>query len=88
MQWVFKVKKNPNRTVNKCKARLVAMGFHQIPSFNFSETFSPVVKPTTIRIILIVALSKCWKGRQLNINNDFLNRDLKEEVLMEQPPSF
>lgn len=64
-KWVFKVKENPDGTVHKHKAKLVEKGFHQIPRFDFNEIFSPVVKPTTIRIILSIAISKGWIVRQL-----------------------
>lgn len=57
-KWVFKVKENPDGTIKKNKARLVAKGFHQVTDFDFNETFSPVVKPTTIRVVLTIALSK------------------------------
>ena len=87
-KWVFKVKENSNGTINKYKVRLVAKGFHQVVGFDFNETFSPVVKPTTIRVVLTIALAKNWVVRQLDINNAFLNRDLQEEVFMEQPPGF
>ena len=87
-KWVFKVKENSNGTINKYKVRLVAKGFHQVAGFDFNETFSPVVKPTTIRVVLTIALAKNWVVRQLDINNAFLNGDLQEEVFMEQPPRF
>ncbi|KAL6339591.1 hypothetical protein AAG906_034676 [Vitis piasezkii] len=87
-KWVFKVKENPDGTINKYKALLVAKGFHQIAGFDFNETFSPVVKPTTIRIVLTIALNLQWKVRQLDVNNAFLNGDLHEEIFMHQPEGF
>jgi histone deacetylase 1/2 len=59
-KWVFRIKENPDGSINKYKARLVAKGFNQEASFDFQETFSPVVKPVTIRIILTLALSFKW----------------------------
>ncbi|RVW97157.1 Retrovirus-related Pol polyprotein from transposon TNT 1-94 [Vitis vinifera] len=87
-KWVFKVKENPDGTINKYKACLVAKGFHQIVGFDFNETFSPVVKPTTIRIVLTIALNLQWKVRQLDVNNAFLNGDLHEDIFMHQPQGF
>lgn len=87
-KWVFKIKETPDGIVHKYKARLVTRRFHQTAGFDFNKTFSPVVKPTTIRIILTIAISKRWTVRQLNINNAFLDCELEEEVFMEQPPGF
>nr|KYP32366.1 hypothetical protein KK1_046975 [Cajanus cajan] len=55
-KWAFRVKENPNGTVHKYKARLVAKGFHQQFGFDYNETFSPVVKPVIIRLVLTLAL--------------------------------
>lgn len=72
----------------KDKARLVAKGFQQHPGLNVGETFSPVAKMTTIRIILAVAMSLNWKIRQIDVKNGFLNGELKEEIFMVQPEGF
>lgn len=66
---------------------MVAKGF-QNPSIDFLETFSPIVKASTIRVVLIVAASLGWQVRQLDINNAFLNEKLQETVYMSQPESF
>ncbi|PNX97517.1 retrovirus-related Pol polyprotein from transposon TNT 1-94, partial [Trifolium pratense] len=84
-KWVFRTKENPDGTV---KARLVAKGFHQTHGFDFNETFSPVIKPITIRLILSLAVSYNWPLKQLDVNNAFLNGLLEEEVYMVQPPGF
>lgn len=84
-KWVFKLKTKSDGSVARYKARLVAS---QMAGSDFSETFSPVVKPTTIRIVLTIALTKHWSIHQLDVNNAFLNGSLTEVIYMQQPSGF
>ena len=87
-KWVYKIKRNADGLVTQYKARLVAKGFHQQARIDYDETFSPVVKPTTVRIILTLVAQFNWPLRQLDISNAFLHGFLKEDVHMVQLPSF
>ena len=58
------------------------IGFYQVASFDFNEMFSPMVKPTTMRVILLIAVARNWVVKQLDVNNAFFNGDLQEEVYM------
>ncbi|XP_055823321.1 uncharacterized mitochondrial protein AtMg00820-like [Solanum dulcamara] len=60
---VFKTKLNANRTIDKYKARLVFRGFSQLIGIDFEETFCPVVKATTIRVVLSIVVSSKWRIR-------------------------
>ena len=59
-KWVFRIKENVDGSVNRYKARLVAKGFHQVAGCDFTETFSPVIKPVTIRLILTLVVTNKW----------------------------
>ena len=67
---------------------VVAKGFHQTQGLDYFETFSLVVKPTAIRMVLSLALTYSWSLKQLDVHNAFLNGDLVEDVFMEQPVGF
>jgi hypothetical protein len=86
--WVFKLKKKADGSVERHKERLVAKGFHQQVGLDYGETYSPVVKPTTIITVLSVAYSAGWSLKQINIQNAFLHGFLSEDVHMVQPPGF
>ncbi|KAH9725225.1 hypothetical protein KPL70_007794 [Citrus sinensis] len=87
-KWVFRVKQNSDGSITKYKARLVAKGFQQTEGVDYFETFSPVVKSSTVRIMLSLTAMHKWKIRQVDVSNAFLNGELTEDVYMCQPERF
>ena len=87
-KWLFKNKYNVDGSLQRHKARLVAQGFTQIAGYDYNETYSPVVKPSTIRVVLLYVVTSAWPTHQIDVNNAFLNGDLQEDVYMKQPPGF
>ena len=80
-KWVFKHKLRSDGTLEHYKARWVVRGFHQRLGIDFGETFSPVVIPATIRVVLTLIASKRWPAHQLDVSNAFLHGNITERVL-------
>lgn len=87
-KWLFRHKLNSDGTLARYKARWVVRGFSQQPGLDYDETFSLVVKPTTIRTVLSLAVAANWPIHQLDVKNAFLHGTINETVYCQQPPGF
>ncbi|KAK1615396.1 hypothetical protein QYE76_020913 [Lolium multiflorum] len=87
-KWVFKKKLRADGTIEKYKARLVAKGYTQKEGEDFFDTYSPVARLTTIRVLLSLAASHGLLVHQMDVKTAFLNEELDEEIYMEQPDGF
>jgi len=87
-KWIFKHKFHVDGSLDRYKARWVLRGFTQRPGVDYDETFSPVVKPATVRTVLTLAHSRDWPIHQLDVKNTFLHGTLSETVYCSQPTGF
>jgi len=81
-------KRRADGTLERYKARWVIKGFTQRPGVHYDETFSPVVKPSTVRMVLSLALTHFWLVHQLDLKNAFLHGLITETVYSSQPAGF
>jgi hypothetical protein len=88
VKWVYRTKLNVDGSINKHKARLAVKGYSQVFGVDFSETFAPVARLDTIRMLLALAAQNAWKIYQLDVKSAFLNGYLEEEIYVEQPEGF
>ena len=82
-KWIFKIKTGADGMVKRYKCRLVAKGYQQREGIDFKEVFAPVVKATTLRILLAADANKGWHVEQTDVKTAFLYKDVEEEIYME-----
>jgi hypothetical protein len=87
-KWVFRIKRGPDSTIQKYKARLIAQGFTQVEGINFNQTFAPVAKFSSLRTIFALTAEHDLEVHQMDIKAAYLNANLNEEIYMEAPPGF
>jgi hypothetical protein len=87
-KWVFRNKQDEHGVVTRNKARLVAKGYSQVDGLDFDETYAPISRLESIRILLAYATYHGFKLYQMDVKSAFLNGPTKEEVYVEQPPGF
>jgi hypothetical protein len=87
-KWVFRIKRGPDGSIQKYKARIVAQGFTQIEGIDYDETFAPVAKLASLRVILAIAAEKNLEMHQMDVKSAYLNGTLTNEIFMTAPPGF
>jgi transposase InsO family protein len=87
-KWVYRLKLNAQGGVARYKARLVAKGYSQVPGIDYNETFAPVTRLETIRLLMALAVEKDWEIRQIDVKTAYLYGDLAEEIYMEPPEGY
>ena len=87
-KWIFKKKMKVDGTIDKFKARLVAKGFTQKEGIDYFDTYAPVARISTIRVLIALASIYKFHIHQMDVKTAFLNGDLEEEIYMHQSEGF
>src|ERR1700678_4467485 len=87
-KWVFRIMQDHNGKIVKHKARLVVKGFSQIPGIDFVETFAPLMRLETFRLLMALATKLGLVIHVVDIVGAYLNGTLQEAIYMEQPPDY
>lgn len=87
-RWVYKLKWSSDKSEVKFKSRLVARGFSQEYGINYFETYAPVVKNASVRLLMAIAVKCELKVQQIDVKNAYVNSELDEGVYMNQPKGF
>ena len=86
--WVYKLKTNPQGEVKRFKARFIVKGYSQREGIDYKETFSPVARYETIRMMLAIAAAQGLDIIQFDVATAFLNSTLSEDIYMQQPQGY
>ena len=87
-KWVFKRKRKVDGSIVKYKARLVIKGYRKAEGLDYFDTYSPVTRISSIRMVLVIAALRNLEIHQMDVKTSFLNGELDEEIYMEQPEGF
>ncbi|GJX31435.1 retrovirus-related pol polyprotein from transposon TNT 1-94, partial [Tanacetum coccineum] len=87
-KWIFKKKMKANGTIDKYNTRLLVKGFRQRGGLDYFDTYLPVTRITSIRMVIAIVALRNLEVHQMDVKPAFLNGDLEEEIYMNQPEGF